>query len=390
MKKLLTFMLLLAVLASVSLTPSFALAHAETNFEEECDTLFFQTLNEIIVDEGITTVNNTITKEIVYDMRLQPLGYIYYISLEEKEGYAFVVNTNGEFEITELYLNAQDPYAEYSGDKVYINIMFYAVWDGENFIEVNNGIILDSSDDILNENAFYATDYTITTSSETVYYTNRVKNEYGLAKRYPGYLPIGISNGCAAAAGGNIIGFYTRFFPELMPGFTPGTPMGQFYLYKELPQESAALVQTLYDYMETNVNGPGTTINKFKSGLTRFCNEKNRSISFNSCMQGGSLNYNYAKQCFESGKPSILFVDTFTICTTFDNQTSEQIDYIIAKACHVMAGFGYSEITYTLSNGSTRADKYIMVATGLAIRTQAYFNINYNTIIDEYYSVNIY
>ncbi|MBE5730578.1 MAG: hypothetical protein E7350_01325 [Clostridiales bacterium] len=61
MKKLLTFMLLLAVLASVSLTPSFALAHAETNLEEECDTLFFQTLNEIIADEGITTVNNTIT-----------------------------------------------------------------------------------------------------------------------------------------------------------------------------------------------------------------------------------------------------------------------------------------------------------------------------------------
>ncbi len=390
MKKILSFIFVFTVLVSVSFCPSFVLVHAEADFEEECDTVFFQTLNEIITDEGITTVNNTIKKEIIYDMHLDPLGYIYYINFEGKKGYAFVINTTGEFEITELYFDAEDPYAKYSGDKVYVNLMLYAVWNGENFIETSKGIVLDSSDNVLNENAFYASDYVFTQSSETVYYTNRVKNEYGIAKRYPGYLPIDITNGCVAAAGGNIIGFYTRFFPELMPGFTPGTAMGDFYFYKELPQESVALIQTLYDYMETNIYGDGTNINNFKNGMIRFCNEKNRNISFYSCMQGGRLNFDKAKQNFALGQPSVLFVDTFTVCTLLDGKTNEKIDYLIAKACHAMAGFGYSEITYTLSNGSTRNDKYIMVATGLPLKHKAYFNINYNTNIDEYYSIDIY
>ncbi|MCL2798153.1 MAG: hypothetical protein FWD58_08900, partial [Firmicutes bacterium] len=58
-------------------------------------------------------------------------------------------------------------------------------------------------------------------------------------------------------------------------------------------------------------------------------------------------------------------------------------------ACHAMAGFGYNEVTYTLTNGTTRTDTYIQVATGLGSKTKGYYNIYYNTQIDECFAITI-
>lgn len=391
MKKGLRFVCLLAVIAVVSLASTFV-SYAETNIEEECDVVFFETLNEMVANEGIVTQNNTVRKEPVYDIDLNQLGYIYYMYFEETSGYAFVINTSGKFEVAELYFDAEDPYAGYDGDKVYVNLMLYAVWDGENLIETQYGLILDRADETLEQNALYADDYDMSLGDETVYYTNRIENEYALSKRYPEYIPMEITNGCTPAAGGNIIGYYTRFFPELMPGFTPGitVPNTDLYFYDTMPKESIELIKTLYNYMGTNTEGAGTSIDGFKSGMKKFCNEKNRNISFTSCMKGSSFDFEKAKQKFQSGQPSVVFVGSFMVCVLMDDDLNEAICYLKANANHAMAGFGYSEITYTLQDGSTREDKYIMVATGLLNQPGGYFNINYNAKIDEYYSIEIY
>lgn len=55
-----------------------------------------------------------------------------------------------------------------------------------------------------------------------------------------------------------------------------------------------------------------------------------------------------------------------------------------------MAGFGYKEVTYTLTNGGQRQDFYITVASGFFLRKRGYFNINYNTQIDDAYALLIY
>lgn len=108
-------------------------------------------------------------------------------------------------------------------------------------------------------------------------------------------------------------------------------------------------------------------------------------------MKSGKFNYELAKQKFEAGEPSVMFVKSFTVASSmFYYEDCESIEYISATANHAMAGFGYSEITYTFSDGSTRRDNYIMVATGLPQYSSGFFNVNNINNIDDYYSIKIY
>ena len=397
MKKVLSLIVTLVVMMCAVSTASITFAHADA-MEDECDRIFFETLNEIVEKEGIVTTRNTVTKELVYDLKLNPLGYIYYIDLEESDGFALAVNTDGIYTITEIYLDAEDPYAGYDGQKIYISLMFYAVWDGENFIETSKGLVIDPEDEIFgDENVFYGGDdydYGLTTKYEIVYYTNRIKNDYNLALNHPAYLPVGLTNGCVPTAGANIIGYYTRFYPELIPGFEPGAVFADlYYFYYEFPNGIDPVLQTLNDYMGTNVGRLGTSIDGFKKGMTKYCNEKGRSISYNSCMKSGKFNYDLAKQKLESGEPSVVFVNSFSVVTATHNNSEEKFEEwycLLASVPHAMAGFGYSEVTYTLSDGSTRRENYISVATGLPQYSTGYFNVNDISVIDDYYSIDIY
>ena len=150
------------------------------------------------------------------------------------------------------------------------------------------------------------------------------------------------------------------------------------------------MLATLAEYMGTNVNNPGTTVSGFKKGMTKFCNEKGRSISYNSCMSWGKFKFDKAKEYFDNGQPSVMFVNTFTVAQLANKENYENSEYVSANAPHAMAGFGYDEITYTLTDGTTRQDNYIIVATGLFSRTKGYFNVNNIDNIDDYYSINIY
>ncbi len=390
MKKVFGLIVAVVVMICAVSTFGFSTANADA-LEDECDRIFFQTLNEIVADEGIVTTDNTVTKEVVYDLHLDPLGYIYYIYLEESDGFAIVVNTDGIYQINEIYLDAEDPYEGYEGQKIYINIMFYAVFDGENFYETSKGIKIDPEDEIFSENVLYASDeYGLTQGYEKIYYTNRVENKKALSKNHPAYTPLNLRNGCVPTAGANVIGFYTRFYPELVPGFEPGYYMGSYFIYDEVANEIIPVLATLADYMETNVGDPGTTVSGFKKGMTKFCNEKGRSISYNSCISWGKFSFDKAKEYFDNGQPSVMFVNTFTVAKLYNDTESEELSTISANAPHAMAGFGYDEITYTLIDGTTRKDNYIMVATGLFSFTKGYFNVNNVANVDDYYSINIY
>ena len=389
MKKLFSILTVLVFVLSIGVfgnTPQSASALSA----EECDAVFFETLEETLLYEGKVTMQNSVEKEMIYDINLDPLGYIYTITFESSEGYALVVNTIGIFEVAEIYLDSPSPYGDYFGQKVYISFLTYFIWEDGGFIDATSGLPVD--EDIieeLSEKAFCAGNGPLYLDEEYLCYTNKVQNEYGLAKRHPAYLPVGLSNSCTPTAGANIIGYYTRFYSQLIPGFTPGSTMASYYLYKENPSDIDPVVATLYNYMGTNVGAPGTTINGFKNGMITYCGQKNLSISFDSCMQNGSFNYAKAKQNFQNGLPAVLFVDTFSVATFSLGTNEEVIKYLMGTVCHAMAGFGYNEITYTLTNGQTRTDKYIAVATGLITKSKGYFNINYNTQIDEFYSITI-
>ena len=379
MKKVLCFVCTLIVLVSLGGTVT---VKAE-GVEDECDTVFRNAMEEIVSEEDITIDTIKVKREPIYDISLVQLGFIYLMNYNDKEGFALVINTQYSYNVTEFYLEAKNPYEDYHGMNVYVDVLLYLVYINDCYVEVETGNVLKSRDiEILGEKAFSSTISNFMTGYETVYHIDKNVNKFELTKRHPAYYPTGenISNACTPAAGANIIGYWTRYYPELVPGFVPGSiQLGQ-YLYKEWAEEADKLVETLYFEMGTNTEAPGTTVAAFRSGMNSFVAKTGRQIDYVSCNAGGNFNYSFAKQKVEEGIPLILFIDGFRIDEFYDMTNQTSLSYMIAESAHAMAGFGYNVTTYTLSNGTRRVDSYIKVATGLVSKPKGYYNINYNTI----------
>lgn len=389
MKKRLVSSLCVLAIALIACLGGITTAYAGT-FEEECDLVFREALEDFLPEQDVTAPVIEVIKEPLYDLSLDQLGFVYIMRYDLKEGFAIVINTTGIFDVSEFYMEAANPYEQYSGQNVYVSLLTYLVWQDDHFIETESGAALNEETiEQLSGKALYA-GASVTLGSETIYFINRTANQFKLAQRHPSYLPASeLTNSCTPTAGASVIGYWTRYYPELIPGFTPGSVQLGVYLYKEVTGEADDVVRALYYAMGTNGTGAGTTISEFRTGMTSYVNGKDRSISYSSTMSGGSFNYNLTKQKLEAGSPLVLFVDCFLVGTLITQSTHETISYATADACHAMAGFGYNEVTYTLTNGQIRTDTYIQVATGLINQTKGFYNINYNTLIDECYAITI-
>lgn len=387
MKKAVSSLFVLVVVLIAALG-GVTVAYAGT-FEEECDLVFRKALEEILVEESVTAQTIEITKEPLYDLSLDQLGFIYIMRYDATEGFALVINTDGNFGVSEFYMEATNPYRGYGGQYVYVKLLLYLVWQNDCFIETESGAVLnDETIAALSEKAF-SSNGVVTQGSERIDFISRTPNAFELTKRHPAYYPVGISNACVPAAGANVIGYWTRYYPELIPGFTPGSVQFGQYLYLETSSAVYPLMETLYYAMETNITGDGTTIAEFRTGMNSYVNGKSKNIYYSSTMTGGNFNYSLTKQKLESGLPLVLFVDRFKVDTFIVGTNQVAVNYSVSDACHAMAGFGYNEITYTLTNGTVRTDTYIQVATGLGSSKKGYYNIYYNTQIDECYAITI-
>lgn len=384
--------ILIIFCAALIFMPNGEKAFAEEMYNDEYDAVFLKNITELAKETYGSNIELIATKQSVYDLNLNHLGFIYEFCINMQNGYAIVINTSGYFEVSEVYFNACNPYAEAFGQFVYVSNLIYLYYFDEEFYDATTGAVI-SDEDIaaLSTNASYAGDNSSNMSWENVYYNNKQELEHKLAYRYPGIVQISAySNACAAVAGANLVQFWDRYKPNLMGSYTPGTALGSNYIYKEPNNTTSSVIGELYYDMSTNIGGIGATIAQFKTGMSTYCQRYDYNITFVSCMSNGNFNYSTAKQYLENSIPIVLFVDPFTIAEVTTNaQGHDYIEYMISDAPHVMAGFGYREITYTLTDNRTRVDKYISVASGLTGKSRGYFNINYNTIIDDAYAVNI-
>ena len=220
-------------------------------------------------------------------------------------------------------------------------------------------------------------------------YTNRSKYDQALALRTPSYVISGAT--CVPIAGANILGFYDRYYTELIPNFDPGIVYGgTHYMYKSADSNvTAATMQLAADMGLKNPATEGATIDDFKTGFVKYCNRKSLNVSFESTMQNKSFSYASAKAQLDAGKPVIIFCSGFNLALISQLDNS---DSIVLRTCvdtHAMTVFGYTEITYTLSNGSTRLDTYLYVASGVLSQPSAYVYMGSDITIDDAYAITI-
>lgn len=359
----------------------------------EYDQVFLKNIDGLAKDNYGTDIDLVAEKELLYDLNLNKLGYIYDFTVNNEHGYAIVINYTGEFEMAEVFFDAVNPYT-ISGQaiRVYVTNMTYLYYDNQNYYLAKNDMLIDSESlKELKEMALYGSYDDFTYDNETISFTSKSEDTKDLAKRHP-YLSdsIKLSNGCAAITGANLIQYWDRYCPELIPNYTPGSELMSYYLYKGESTETDKVMVDLYNDMGTNTEASGTSISQFKSGFEKYIKRNGSYIlTYSYCISSGKLDYNLAKSYINSGEPIVLFLSTFNIITLNSGDNSNDISYTFSKYKHTMAAFGYKDITYTLTNGTQRNDKYLAVATGVREFAKGYFNISYKTNIDEALAIKI-
>lgn len=355
------------------------------------DEVFLSGLDEFIADNYSGEVEVVAVKEELYDLELNPLGYVYDFSVNGDEGFAIVISTEQGIAMTEFYFDAPNPYAGVGdGQRIYVSFMIYAYYaDGVYYLADNNMVIDDITFEVLSQDN-YCGYWDFTYTSTTIYYTARTETKYDLAKRNPAVVMDTsiLPYSCVPVAAASVIQFYDRYSTGLIPNFTPGSTLGSYYLYTDNDTVMATVVANLMSDMGMTAAG-GATILQCLTGMDKYCDDRGYNFSYSSCMSLGALNFNTVKQQIDLGKPILLFVRGFSIATITANTGNDVVSYAINGNAHAMAGFGYYEITYTLTGGGSRTDKYIAVASGLMSQRRGYFNVAYSTTVDGVYSIVI-
>ncbi len=385
--------LLSAIAVFAALPAVTGVSAAELDYDE-FDTVFLETAEETIPDFYFGEVQLSANKEILYDLDLNELGFIYDFTVNNENGYASVINTAGYPELSGIFFDAPCPFDTIEIDnyyRIYVSGCTYLYNYGGAYYSLSEIEISDEDIATLRENAYLSTNSYVVGTNETIYYiTKTITASNELALRYPTIDGIsGCFNTCVPVAGANIVQFWDRYKPNLIPNFEPGTSILNYYIYKTADSALADTAYDLYVAMGTNTTGDGTTITQCMTGLNSFVSGKGYTFSYESCMTNSAFNYALATQKIDATKPLLLFVDVFAVATIHANADNDYISYANISAAHAMAGFGYKTITYTLTDNTTRIDNYIGVTSGLFEVGTGYYNISLNTQIDDAYAINI-
>lgn len=393
MKKKILIILTIAVVIISSMGGLTAFAAVSM---EECDRCFQTTMNALLTDDEVNGHSIAAVRKPVYDIKLEQLGFVYEFDIAKGSGYAIIICDDGNYAAVEVLPNAQSPYAEVSEDEqcVFANTMSYYKAVDEKICDIaTDEEIPEEVVEVLEQNAILYTNSDIVTPEYVdvvVEYQGEPDEDfYKMSYRTPEYCGPGLVGGCAAVAGGNLIGYFDRYYEDLIPNHTAGYYRSDiYYCYNYADDYVYEAINTLYADM--NGNGNGITESDFKNGLQVYCSRKGLSCDFTSLKSWGSLNYSAVKSSMKAGKPVALLLNTYNTCEIGFGTNKDYLHYSNYSGNHVMVGFGYRDTTYTLTNGSKSNYRFIYVATGFGDPSDGYFNIDYNTNIVSAYGVNIH
>lgn len=231
--------------------------------------------------------------------------------------------------------------------------------------------------------------------SETINYASKQESMFVQNPGLPGY---GSSLGCGIVAGGNIVAWYNKQYPQLIPGHTAGQYFWGNWMWSSANAYTSAMNTQLAADMGAVNNG--VTINGYLGGLNTYATGKGRSFTSANMMAGGGignvLNLGY-KSALENGQLMTIFLDTFNVLDTtsvdsFENQGYDIVSMEEYSGAHIMAVYGYREISYLNAQHQVfRQDIYLFVHTGFGgtLGMTRITNFHYG-MIDAAYTTHVY
>lgn len=228
---------------------------------------------------------------------------------------------------------------------------------------------------------------------ETLNYTRKeVLMDTMISMGTPQYfdLKASLPNGCAAIAGGVIVGYYDKEFEDLMPDYESTGKRGEHIIFKPMNNAVVPFMQDLFGRMNVNMIQPGATENDFKNGLRNYVVDHGYNINYKSYGNSYVVDYEGISQSLQNGIPLALFFDLKYIIYSLDIGANQLVAKTIAyNASHIAIVNQIIRVNYYNNDNIIRTDTYLGISSGLENPIKGYISLR-NTIIDDIIGVNIY
>lgn len=205
-----------------------------------------------------------------------------------------------------------------------------------------------------------------------------------------------ITNYCAVLAGANIVGYYDRWYTNLIPNYTPGLTFsnGNYEYYPDMKKvETKTMISNLYTAMQTNVGTPGTTSTKFKNGLSSYVSNAGYSLSYSS-IYGTSTSVDLQKltTAINQNKVCLVMCSTYNFVSSIllvDEQSMVRVVKTNSTVAHMMMVYGYYRISYYVNDSNFRTDTFLCVCGSYGSGDKGYMLLDDFLTIEEAYVMSI-
>lgn len=232
-------------------------------------------------------------------------------------------------------------------------------------------------------------------STEVVNFGRKDDDEVSIKGAVPKYSNVGVyRNTCANTAGAIFLGYYEKYYDELIPDFKSARVIRDRVIFAIQTDAVQKVIDELYVKMDTNIGGNGTTIKGFLNGLLQYVYEKGRDIEYTGLVSNENLNIEQYKELIKNDIPVVLFVSKYTMIPLTGISQSGNSDTYNKKhygGDHVLVAYGIREIKYYNNVGGLIKTSYLlMVATGYKQDPLVYVQIDDRMRIIDGYSVKIF
>lgn len=207
-----------------------------------------------------------------------------------------------------------------------------------------------SNDEIFYSDNSYSDNGEFTIVTETLSYATKESSPiYRINSTFPNYYNKMLNNACANVAGANLIGYYDRYYENLIPNCVTGLKRGNNYNYfsmSTISTQISDLIHELYVRMGTNAPNLGTTQEGYKNGITSYVQSKNYNVEFASVMNSDNLNFNKVQQAINNGDPISLYLSGYNIVAINDNGINVELKKYLYTGNHIMIVYGYQILNY--------------------------------------------
>lgn len=215
-----------------------------------------------------------------------------------------------------------------------------------------------------------------TRSLEQIYYTTKSVDENYTPYSCPMYARIsGLENSCGAVAGAIIVGYYDKYYPNMIEGWDSYYANGRYRLQNSTYVNP--LINELYTLMRTNVDDVGVSEEDFVNGLEEYVEGQGYNITMQDLVSGSSIDYSACKTAINNNKVIALLSDPGNIYDIGSFDSYDGVSSYNVTSGHIMVACGYREISYYNASGTMfRNDKYLYISTGMNTLSWAWYKIN--------------